>query len=80
MESKEELEIIEKLNKQIKFCQDILNANNVEEVFNLREKSGLFRHRVFSKAEQKTIEEYKAMAQESIEKLKKTIGEINGNN
>lgn len=80
MGSKKELETIENLNQQLKLFQDILNARNVEEVFDLRKKSGLFRNKVSNKDKQKTIEEYKELAQESVETLKRIIGETNGNN
>ncbi len=79
--TREQLErTLKLLERQVKFAQDILKANNVEEVFDLRKKSGLFKNEVSNSAKQKTIEEYKNLAQESIETLNRIIGENNGNN
>ena len=76
----DEIETKKQLEKQLKFAQDILKANNVEEVFDLRKKSGLFKNEVSNSAKQKTIEEYKNLAHETIEILNTIIGENNGNN
>ncbi len=78
--TKEEIEIIDNIKKQLKFFEDILKASSVEEVFTLRDNSGLFERNLSEKTKQKSLEEYKELAKESIETFKILLGEENGNN
>jgi coenzyme F420-reducing hydrogenase alpha subunit len=78
--TEEEIEIINNAKRQLKLFEDILKASSVEEIFTLRNNSGLFKTELSEKAKQTSLEEYKELAKESIETFKRILGEENGNN
>ena len=77
---KKEMETRDNLQRQLNLFENILKASSVEEIFMLRDKSGLFEQRPLKKANQKTLEEFKELAKESVETIKNILGENNGNN
>ena len=76
----EEIEIRINFKKQLELFENILKASSVEEVFTFREQSGLFTSAPSERVKEKSLEELKELAKESVETIKNILGEENGNN